>query len=88
LGPSGGDIVICELEIPAQSFLRFTRMLNRLKTGARLMMLRALHPIYEATKTEMPFTKVSLDCFATTWDPRARSARLGVFRKTEVETAS
>lgn len=84
LGSSGGDIVICELEIPAQSWGRFTGMLNRMKLGARLMMLKALPPIYQATKTEMPFAKISLDCFATTWDPKATSARLGVFRKIEL----
>lgn len=86
LGPTGGDIVICELEIPASSWGRFTGILDRMKTGARLMMLKALPPIYAATQTPMPFAKISLECFATTWDPKANSARLGIFRKIELDS--
>lgn len=84
VGPEGGDILICELDIPSSSFNRFTKMLDQAKTGSRLMMLKALRPIYEAVHGDdcnMPWDPISSDTFCTTWNTKGDSARLGIFRK-------
>lgn len=64
------DIVICETSIKETKYADLCLLLNKMKTGCKILTYQSLPTIYEITKIENPWVSLEAACkdyFQTTW---------------------
>jgi hypothetical protein len=77
------DAILLETDIHRDSFKTLVKMFEtKVKSSARVLMLRALEKIYSDAKTQLvSFKKLNEDLFKTTWQP-IKGYNLAVWQKT------